>query len=238
MSLPLQGQAAVVTGASSGIGRATAVRLAELGADVASIQRRKGPGLSIAADLADAVQAEAAVAEAVRRLGRLDICVYAAGVNHREPALDLSLEDWRRVVDLNLTGAFVVTRAAARQFVAQGAGGRIVHVASELAVFGGVGVAPYSASKGGVAQLAKSQSNEWAPLGIQVNTIVPGWIDTDMTAALRADPERDRDISGRIPAGRWGTAEEVAGAIAWMVGPDATYMSGAAVVIDGGYMAR
>lgn len=238
MSGPLDGQVALVTGASGGIGQAAAERLEQLGARVASIQRRDGVGLTVKADLADAGATEVAVAEVVAELGRLDICVSAAGVNHRESLLDVTLDDWRRVVDVNLTGAFVVTRAAARQFVTQGEGGRIVHVSSELSVFGGVGVAAYATSKGGVAQLARSQANEWAPLGILVNAVVPGWIETNMTSALRADEARETDISSRIPIGRWGSPAEVAAAIGWIVGPEATYMSGGVLVIDGGYMAR
>src|SRR5579859_1048778 len=156
---PHAGQVALIAGASRGIGLATALRLESLGATIVSVQRSEGPGLWIPADLGNAEQAESAVALAVKRTGRLDICVYAAGVNHRQDALDISVADWQRVIDVNLTSAFVVTRGAARQFRSQGGGGCIVHVASELSFFGGLGVMPYSVSKGGVVQLVKSQSN-------------------------------------------------------------------------------
>lgn len=234
----LDGQTALIAGASRGIGLATALKLEALGARIASIQRGHGPGLSVEADLGDGEAAQAAVSEIIARLGHLDICIYAAGRNHRQPCMDIALEDWQRVIDLNLTGAFVVTRAAARQFVAQGEGGRIVHVASELSFFGGLGVAPYAASKGGVVQLAKSQAVEWAELGIRVNAVAPGWIETEMTEPLRADADRHRDITQRIPAGSWGAPEDIASAIAWIVSPEARYVHGAVIVVDGGYQVR
>jgi len=235
---PLAGQVALVTGASRGIGRAIAERLELRGATVATVQRGAGPGLSLRADLSSPEAAAAAVTEAVERLGSLHICVHAAGVTARVPLLDLELDDWRRVIDLNLTAAFAVTTAAARQFRRQDSGGAILHVSSMLATFGGVGVAAYSASKGGVEQLMRSQSNEWAELGIRVNAIAPGWIDTDFTAALRTDPTRGDEITKRIPTGRWGTAEEVADAAEWLLGPKASYVTGSVVTVDGGYASR
>lgn len=246
----LAGETALVTGASRGIGRATAERLAALGADVALLQRGEAAAtvaaierlgrraVVVRADLGDAEAAEAAVTEAAARLGRLDVCVANAGTILRGPALDVTLEEFRRVVDVNLVGAFAVSRAAARTMAAGGDGGRIVHVASLLSFQGGVRVASYSASKGGVAQLAKSQANEWAPLGIRVNAVAPGFTETELTEALRADERRFAEITGRIPAGRWGRDAEVADAIVFLVSPAARYVHGAVLTVDGGYLGR
>lgn len=246
----LAGEVALVTGASRGIGRAVAVALARLGADVGLVQRGEAAetleeverlgrrAALVQADLGDAVAAETAVEEVAARLGHLDVCVCNAGVIHRRPALEVSLDDFRQVIDVNLVGAFAVSRAAARLFVSTGTAGRIVHLASQLSFFGGVNVAAYSASKGGVAQLTKSQANEWAPLGIRVNAVAPGWVATEMTGAVRADERRSAEILGRIPAGRWGTEEEIADAVAFLVSPAARYLHGVVLPVDGGYLAR
>ena len=246
----LTGQAALVTGASRGIGRATAVALARLGADVGIVQRGDGAetvrdiealgrrALVVRADMTDAEAAERSVDEVADTFGRLDIAVCNAGMIDRTPALDVTLENWRRVVDVNLTAAFAVSRAAARRFVAQNSRGCIVHCGSQLSFFGGVNVMAYSSSKGGVAQLTKSQSNEWAPLGIRVNAVAPGWIETEMTEELRANTPRFEEISGRIPMGRWGREEEIADVVAFLVSPAARYVTGHVLPIDGGYLVR
>jgi 2-deoxy-D-gluconate 3-dehydrogenase len=235
---PLAGKAAVVTGASAGIGRAVADKLAGLGAAVATIQRREGPGLSIQADLGDPDAAEAAVEQAAQGLGRLDIAVCNAGTIFRAPALELPVEEWQRVLDVNLTGAFVVSRTAARHFVAQGTGGRIVHLASLMSFHAGVNTAAYAASKGGVAQLTKAQANEWAPLGIRVNAVAPGWVETELTKALREDEQRFAEISSRIPVGRWASGEDIAGVVAFLCLPESEYVNGHVLPVDGGWLAR
>ena len=235
---PLAGKGALVTGASAGIGLAIAEKLAQLGADVATVQRREGPGTWIEADLGDADAAERAVEQAAERLGRLDIAVCNAGTMFRAPALELPLEEWRRVLDVNLTGAFVVSRAAARRMVEQGEGGRIVHIASMMSFHAGINTAAYAASKGGVAQLMKAQANEWAPLGIRVNAVAPGWVDTDLTRALREDETRFREISSRIPVGRWANGEDIAGAVAFLCLPESAYVNGHVLPVDGGWLAR
>jgi 2-dehydro-3-deoxy-D-gluconate 5-dehydrogenase len=235
---PLAGKAAVVTGASRGIGLAIAQKLEAQGADVATIQRGEGPGLSIRADLGDAEAAERAVEEAAERLGRLDVCVCNHGTMHREPALDLPVEALRHVLEVNLVGAFVVSRTAARRFVAQGSGGRIVHIASMMSFHAGVNTLPYAASKGGLAQMTKAQANEWAPLGIRVNAVAPGWIETDLTQPLRDDATRFAEISARIPVGRWGKGEDIAGAVAFLCLPDSEYLNGVVLPVDGGWLAR
>lgn len=235
---PLAGKAAVVTGASRGIGLAIARRLEALGATVATIQRSDGPGLSIAADLGDAEAAERAVDEAAERLGRLDVCVCNHGTQHREPALTLPVETLRHVLEVNLVGAFVVSRAAARRFVAQGSGGRIVHIASMMSFHAGINTLAYAASKGGLAQMTKAQANEWAPLGIRVNAVAPGWVATELTKPLRDDAARFAEISARIPVGRWASGDDIAGAVAFLCLPESEYLNGVVLPVDGGWLAR
>ena len=235
---PLRGKAAIVTGGSRGIGRAIADRLMELGADVATLQRGEGPGRSVVADLGDAEWAERAGAEAVERLGRLDICVCSHGAMYRAPALELPVEELRRVLDVNVVGSFVVSRAAARRFVEQGEGGRIVHIASMMSFHAGINTLAYAASKGGLAQLMKAEANEWAPLGIRVNAVAPGWVETELTVALREDETRFNDISARIPVGRWAQPEDIAGAVAFLCLPESEYMNGVVMPVDGGWLAR
>jgi 2-deoxy-D-gluconate 3-dehydrogenase len=247
---PLQGRCAVVTGASQGIGRAVALRLARLGCDVGLVQRGDAADTAagivalgrraevIRADLEEAEQGEAAVAAIAERLGRLDVAVCNAATTHRQPALEVPLEDWRRVIEVNLTSVFAVARAAARIFLAQGGGGSIVTVASVLSFQGGINVVAYAASKGGVAQLTKALANEWAPLGIRVNAVCPGYVANRQTAPLRADPKRYAEISARIPAGRWGADDDIAGAVAFLASADASYVHGSVLTVDGGWLAR
>ncbi len=247
---PLAGRCALVTGASRGIGQAVALRLARLGADVGLVQRGEAAETAaqvaalgrraevVRADLAVAEQGEAAVAALAERLGRLDIAVCNAGTTHRQPALEVPLEDFRRVVEVNLTAVFAVARASARVFLAQGGGGSIVTIASVLSFQGGVNVVPYAASKGGVAQLTKALANEWAPLGIRVNAVAPGYVASDLTEVLRTDPARHAEISARIPAGRWADPTDIAGAVAFLASPDAAYIHGTILAADGGWLAR
>lgn len=246
----LEGEVALVTGASRGIGRAIAVHLAGLGADLGLVQRADAAeteaqitalGRRVAVvqcDLGDAEAADAAVEEVTARLGRLDMCVCNAGLAYPKAALEAPLDEFRQVIDVNLVGAFAVSRAAARLFVSQGRSGRIVHLASMLSFFGGPQDASYSASKGGIAQLTKSQANEWASLGIRVNAVAPGWILTDLTAPFYADERQRAGITSRIPAGRWGEPEEIADAVGFLVSPAARYVNGAVLPVDGGYLGR
>jgi 2-deoxy-D-gluconate 3-dehydrogenase len=169
----------------------------------------------------------------VARFERLDALVANHGVIVRRPAEELDLDDWQRVIDVNLTSVFVLCQEAAERMPD---GGAIVLLASQLAFFGGVGTAAYSASKGGIVQLAKSLSNEWASRGIRVNCIAPGFVETDMTEGL--PPERRAEIDRRIPMGRFGDPGEVAAAIVWLVSPEASYVTGAVLPVDGGYLAR
>ncbi len=236
--------AAIVTGASRGIGRAIALRLAADGADVALLQRGDAaetvealgrPAVVEQCDLERGEDAEAAVDRAVNRLGRVDICICNAGAIVREAALDVSLADFRRVVELNLVSTFAVARAAARHMTH---GGSIVLVGSVLSFQGGIRVPAYAASKAGVANLAHALANEWAPLGIRVNAVAPGYIENEQTEEVRADPVRFGQITDRIPAGHWGRDEDVAEAVAWLVSPGAHYVHGHVLAVDGGWLGR
>jgi 2-deoxy-D-gluconate 3-dehydrogenase len=247
---PLAGEVALVTGASRGIGRAVALELARRGADLGLVQRGDAAetvaavealgrrAWVVSADLGDPEAAERAVDEVAGALGRLDVLVANAGTIHREPALSVSLEDWRRIVDVNLVGVFAAVRAAARRFLASRSAGRIVCVASVLSFQGGINASSYAASKGGVAQLVKALANEWAPLGIRVNAVAPGYVANAQTEPLRSDAKRHAEITARIPAGRWGTDEDIAGAVAFLVSPDAAYVHGHVLVVDGGWLGR
>jgi 2-deoxy-D-gluconate 3-dehydrogenase len=216
---------ALVTGGSRGIGRGIAERLRRDGWRVETAERSSG------VDLIDPDAARAAV----ERLDRIDALVANAGAILRKSALDHTLEEWRQVIDLNLTSVFVLAQTAARRMV-DGDGGSIVLIASQLSFFGGVNAASYAASKGGVAQLAKALSNELAGKGVRVNAIAPGWIETDMTSGIE-DWKRS-EVDARIPMGHWGKPENIAGAVAWLLSDDAAYVTGVIVPVDGGYMAR
>jgi 2-deoxy-D-gluconate 3-dehydrogenase len=216
---------ALVTGGSRGIGLAIAERLSRDGWKVETAERASG------VDLSDPDAAR----QAVERLERIDALVANAGTTTRYPVLELPLEEWRRVLDLNLTSVFVLAQAAGRR-MAEAGSGSIVTIASQLTFFGGVNSAAYAASKGGVAQLTKALSNELAPRGVRVNAVAPGWVETDLTARME-DWKRD-EVDARIPIGRWARPEEIAGAVAWLVSEDASYVTGTIVSVDGGYQAR
>ena len=217
---------ALVTGASRGIGAAIAERLRRDGWRIETAERATG------VDLADPDAARAAV----ERLERVDALVANAGVLVRKPALEHTVEDWRHVLDLNLVSVAAQAQAAGRRMVEQGDGGAILLMASQLSFFGGMNTVAYAASKGGVAQLTKALSNELAGHGIRVNALAPGFIETEMTADI--EDWKRRQIDARIPMGRWGTPEDVAGAAALLLSDDARYITGAIVPVDGGYLAR
>jgi 2-deoxy-D-gluconate 3-dehydrogenase len=246
----LSGRVALVTGGNRGLGQAIAVALAEAGADVA-VACRSGQadetmaaiaaagrrGLAVAVDLSDPAAAVPLVERAAAELGRLDILVNNAGIIRRAAALETSLEDWRAVIDVNLNSVWACAQAAARLMAAQG-GGKIITVASLLSFQGGLRVPAYAAAKHAVVGLTKALANEWAALGINVNAIAPGYMVTDNTSALRADPERSRQIGERIPAGRWGEPGDLAGAAVFLAARASDYVHGHTLVVDGGWMAR
>ena len=237
-------RAVIVTGASRGIGRAIALRFGTEGCDLALIQRGDAaetvralgrPAIVEQCDLANAEEAEQATARAIERLGRVDVCVCNAGGAVRASALEVSLSDFRRIVELNLVSTFAVARAAAR---AMDRGGAIVMTASVISFQGGWRVGSYAASKAGVANLVRALANEWASLGIRVNAVAPGYIENEFTAALRADPVRTAELSARIPAGHWGRDEDIADAVHWLASPEAAYVHGHTLAVDGGWLGR
>jgi 2-deoxy-D-gluconate 3-dehydrogenase len=247
----LAGKTALVTGASGGLGAAIANALAEAGADVAvhgntrspdataqEVERTGRRALTVTADLARPESAEALIQGAVSGLGRLDILVNNAGTIHRAPAAEYPDEEWEAVIAVNLSAVFRLCRAAGRHLLATERRGKIVNVASLLSFQGGLTVPAYAASKGGVAQLTKALANEWAGRGINVNALAPGYMTTANTEALRADPTRSRQILERIPAGRWGEPEDVAGAAVFLCSGAADYVHGHVLVVDGGWMGR
>lgn len=216
---------ALVTGASRGIGAATAARLERDGWQVETAERASG------IDLAD----PAAAAAAVDRLERVDALVCNAGTIVRKGILETSLDEMRYVLDVNLASVFALAQAAARKMV-DADGGSIVLLGSMMSFQGGVNVAAYAASKGGVVQLAKALSNELAGRGVRVNAIAPGYIETEMTDSI--EEWRRAEINERIPMGRWGTPEDVADVIAFLLSDDARYVTGAVIPVDGGYLSR
>lgn len=246
----LDGQVALVTGASRGLGAAMAIALAEAGADVALVARgdleATGSAVRAAGRRALAVHADLASREApahimravIEGFGRADILVNNAGIIRRAPALDTSDEDWDAVIAVNLRTVFVLSREFARAVVERKSSGRIVNIASMLSFQGGVRVPAYTAAKSGLLGLTRALANELAPLGINVNAIAPGYMATDNTAALRSDPMRNRDILARIPAGRWGTPDDLQGAVVFLASPAAAYVHGTVLAVDGGWLAR
>jgi 2-deoxy-D-gluconate 3-dehydrogenase len=217
---------ALVTGGSRGIGAATAARLRQDGWRVETAERSTG------VDLGDPGEAQAAV----ERLDRIDALVANAGTILRAPALETSLDEWQRVLGLNLTSVFVLAQAAARRMVEQEEGGAIVLLASMMSFSGGLNASAYAASKGGVAQLTKALSNELAGRGVRVNAVAPGYVETEMTADL--EDQRRSEIAMRIPMGRFADAAEIADVIAFLLSDDARYVTGAIVPADGGFSAR
>jgi NAD(P)-dependent dehydrogenase (short-subunit alcohol dehydrogenase family) len=249
--LGLSGSVALITGASRGIGAACAQALSGAGTKVALVGRSReaiealaeelssgsaATSLPIVLDVSDAQGVEAAVASTVAELGGLDVLVNAAGTTARAPALELELEEWDRVLDVNLKATFTMSRAAAGAMIERG-GGSIVNIASLSSSFGIRRAAAYGASKGGVAQLTKALALEWGGQGIRVNAVAPGYIETELTQSLIEDRDRYRSVESRIPLGRWGTPEDVAGAVLMVCSPLARYVSGQVIYVDGGYTA-
>ena len=246
----LTGQVALVTGANTGLGQAIAVGLAQAGADIVAVGRtapdetgamvaKAGRKLhAIAADLGSIAPLQGVVDGAYAAAGRLDILVNNAGIIRRADSLDFTEDDWDAVIDTNLKSVFFLSQAVARRWVADGRGGKIINVVSMLSFQGGLRVPSYTASKSALAGLTKTLCNEWAAKGINVNGLAPGYFATNNTAALQADETRSKQILDRIPAGRWGQPEDLAGAAVFLASRAADYMHGAIVPVDGGWLAR
>ncbi|MEV4517096.1 SDR family oxidoreductase [Dactylosporangium sp. NPDC049525] len=245
----LSGSTALVTGASRGIGRAVACGLAAAGADLILAGRAASHEDTAAAitalgrrctvidiDLADPARVRS-VAARVARDETVDVVINNAGIITRDDVLDVDAGDWARVLDVNLTSLFFLSQQLAAPMAARGRG-KIVNVASLLSFQGGVRVTPYTVTKHAVAGLTRAMANELAPRGVQVNAIAPGYIATDNTEALRADPDRHRAITERIPAGRWGSPDDLVGAAVFLAGPASDYVNGHVLVVDGGWLAR
>jgi 2-deoxy-D-gluconate 3-dehydrogenase len=247
----LKDKTALVTGSSRGLGAGIALALAEAGAQVAvhgsravpvatEQMLRKAAGstpFSVVGDVSKADVCARLIDEVVAHFGRIDILVNNAGTIRRAPAVEHSDEDWQLVIDTNLTSVFRLTKHAGKHMLARGSG-KIINIASMLTFQGGITVPGYAAAKGGVGQLTKAFANEWASKGINVNAIAPGYMATDNTEALRADPVRSWQIMERIPAGRWGTPEDLAGAAVFLASRASDYMHGHVLVVDGGWLSR
>ena len=236
----LDGQTALVTGANTGIGQAIAVAMAQAGAEVIAAGRRDcdetlalmGSGRGLRLDFSDPMAARDVFASE-----RIDILVNNAGIIRRADAVDFSEADWDEVMDTNLKALFFTCQAFARAALPRRRG-KIVNIASLLSFQGGIRVPSYTASKHGVAGLTKLMANEWAAAGLNVNAIAPGYIETNNTTALRADPDRSRAILDRIPAGRWGRPEDIGQTAVFLSAPASDYINGAVLNVDGGWLAR
>ena len=248
----LDGKTALVTGCTRGIGQAMAIALAEAGADIVGVSRTLAPGSSeverlgvslgrafrpYACDLSDRAAVYRFLERVRKEVERIDVLVNNAGIIRRKPAAEHPDEYWDEVIRTDLSVPFLLSREIGREMLARGSG-KIIFTASLLTFQGGITVPGYAAAKGGIGQLTKALANEWASKGVQVNAIAPGYIATDNTAALRADPVRSAELLLRIPAGRWGVPDDLKGATVFLASSASDYVKGAILVVDGGWMAR
>ena len=246
----LQGKVALVTGCDTGLGQGMAVGLAQAGCDIiginivepaetiAQVTALGRRFLSLTADLRDTSVIPDLVARAAGEFGHIDILVNNAGIIRRQDALEFSEKDWDDVMNLNIKTVFFMSQAVARQFIAQGKGGKIINIASMLSFQGGIRVPSYTASKSAVMGVTRLLANEWAKHQINVNAIAPGYTATNNTQQLRADEARSEEILDRIPAGRWGLPEDLMGPAVFLASPASDYINGYTIAVDGGWLAR
>jgi 2-deoxy-D-gluconate 3-dehydrogenase len=247
----LDKKVALVTGSERGLGQGYAIALAQAGADVlgvtyadaapetaAAVQAAGRKYVHFKADLRSLEPVPGIIDTARREFGRIDILVNNAGMILRNDAVSFTEKEWDDVMNVNLKTLFFLSQAVAKLMIEKGSGGKIINVASMLSFQGGIRVPSYTASKSGVKGLTMLLANEWAKHGIQVNAIAPGYMATDNTAPLRADAARSAEILGRIPAGRWGTPKDVAGAMVFLASPASDYVTGHTLAVDGGWLAR
>jgi 2-deoxy-D-gluconate 3-dehydrogenase len=245
----LSGRVAIVTGGNGGIGLGMARGMAEAGAHLVLAARNRAknaaavkeleslgaPAIAVEVDVAQEASVAALMAAALARFGRLDILVNNAGINIRKAPQEYALEEWRRILETNLTSAFLCSKAAYPHLLSAG-GGKIINVGSMLSLFGASFAAAYGASKGGIVQLTKALASAWAKDRIQVNAILPGWIETDLTRQARKDvPGLNERVLARTPAARWGMPEELAGVAVFLASPASDFVTGAVIPVDGGY---
>lgn len=246
----LSGRVAIVTGSNAGLGAGMAAALADAGCDIVGVSRRGAEDtqrrveaagrryVEVRADLESIAPVEHIVNAAVEAFGRVDVLVNNAGIIRRANALEFTEADWDAVTDVNLKTLFFLSQAVARRYVQQGEGGKIINVASVLSFQGGIRVASYTAAKSGVLGLTRLLANEWAAHRINVNAIAPGYMVTANTEAIRNDPQRNADILGRIPAGRWGVPGDLAGPAVFLASSASDYVHGHTLTVDGGWLAR
>ena len=246
----LDGKVAIVTGASTGLGKGMSLALAEAGADIVGVdyvdmpetaQEIEAMGrkfLGIKANLMSLDPIQGIVDKAIEKYGRLDILVNNAGIIRREDSINFTEKDWDDVMNINVKTVFFFSQAAAKQYIKQGSGGKIINVASMLSFQGGIRVPSYTASKSGVMGITRLMANEWSKHNINANAIAPGYMATNNTTAIRADEDRSAAILDRIPAGRWGLPEDMMGPIIFLASSASDYVNGYTVAVDGGWLAR
>jgi len=246
----LSGKVAIVTGARAGLGQGMACGLAEAGADIVgvdiggmeetkkTIEALGRKFLPIVANLSNIGTIDDIMKKTLSTYGKVHILINNAGIIRRADAIDFSEQDWDDVININLKAVFFFSQAVARQYIKQGTGGKIINIASMLSFQGGIRVPSYTASKSGVMGITRLLANEWAKHSININAIAPGYMATDNTALLRADPKRSADILDRIPAGRWGLPEDLKGTAVFLASAASNYINGYTVAVDGGWLAR